>query len=63
MSLFNVQSFFKKHFLKFLLIFFLIALDLCCCVQAFSSFGGGFSLVAVPRLLTVEASLVEEFRL
>ena len=63
MSLLSVQSFLKKHFKKSLFKTFLIALDLCCCVPAFSSFGGGFSLTAVHRLLTVEASLVEEYRL
>ena len=40
---------------------FLAALGLCCCVQAFSSCGEqGPLFVAVRRLLTAVASLVEE---
>ena len=43
---------------------FLAALGLHCFVQAFSSWRcGGYSLVAVPRLLTAAASPVAEHRL
>ena len=41
--------------------FFLVALGLCCCAQAFSSYGErGLLFVAVRGLLTVVASLVAE---
>ena len=45
----------------YLYFLFLAALGLCCCVQAFSSCGEqGLLFVAVRRLLTAVASLVEE---
>ena len=44
--------------------FFLAALGLCCCAQAFPSCGdGGYSLVLVYGRLTVVLSLVAEHRL
>ena len=52
------------HALFCAFILFLAVLGLCCCMWAFSSCGdGGSSLVAVPRLLIVVASLVAEHRL
>ena len=51
----SVLFFFKFYFIHL----FLAALDLHCCVQAFSSCGErGLLFVAVRRLLTVVASLV-----
>ena len=41
-------------------LFILAVLDLCCCVQAFSSGGRGSSLVAVPGLLTAVTPLIAE---
>ena len=44
-----------------LFMFFLAALGLCCCVQAFSSFGKqGLLFIAVRGLLIAVASLVAE---
>ena len=50
-------------FFKFINLFW-AALDLCCCVQAFSSWGQwGLLFIAVRGLLIVVASLVQEHRL
>ena len=48
---------------NFMYLFF-AALGLCCCAPALSSCGEwGYSLVAVPGLLTAVASLLSEHRL
>ena len=48
---------------KFIYLF-MAALGLCCCAQAFSSYGEqGLLFVAVRRLLIAVASLVAEHRL
>ena len=58
--IFNFYLFIFNLFKKFLNLF-LAALGLCCCVQAFSSFGKqGLLFVTVRRLLIVVASLVVE---
>ena len=56
---YSVRFFLKDVFIY--LFFFLAALGLCCCAQAFPSCGnGGYSLVLVYGHLTVVLSLVAE---
>ena len=56
--------FFKKIFYLFYLFLFLAALDLRCCVRAFSSCGErGLLFVVACGLLIAVASLVAEQRL
>ena len=56
-----VNSVIKKKFFLIYLFYFLSALGLCCCMQAFSSCGQRELLfIAVHGLLTEVASLVAE---
>ena len=58
------QSFKSTLFFHINFIYFLAALGLCCCTQAFSSCGEqGLLFVAVLMLLIAVASLVAEHRL
>ena len=55
-----VVSFFKNCIYLFSFFYFLATLGLCCCARAFSSCDKqGLLFIAVRRLLTVVASLVE----